>query len=274
MKIIYILMRVIRRFMPENLTRFLLGRGIIIKPGFESANPKRAAQNHAKVLNQAGINIEDKHILIFGYGGNYGTACALLELGASHITLNDLFAPPNDSRNIELLEEYGKYLTQQKDGVSPDPKYISLVHGDIVDEAKNISVDIVLSTSVFEHLDGVEKITEALASCTAIDGSQLHFVDLQDHYFKYPFMMLTFKEKTWRKWLNPTSHLNRFRIWNYQKVFENNFKNVDIQILKKNEVEFKKFQMKILPEFLSGDVDKDSVAIISALVSEPVRVKS
>ncbi|MBE9525001.1 MAG: hypothetical protein IMY76_07865 [Chloroflexi bacterium] len=271
MKNIYILLRVIRRFLPEGLTRFLLRRGIIIKPGLESANPKRAAHIYIKTFNQAGINIEGKRILIFGYGGNYGTACALLELGASHITLSDLFAPPNNPRNLELLEEYGQYLIQRDDSVSPNPKYISLVHGDIVDRAKDISVDIVLSTSVFEHLDGVGKITEALASCTTVDGSHLHFIDLRDHNFKFPFMMLTFKEKTWRKWLNPTSHLNRFRIWDYQKVFESCFKNVDIQILQRNETEFSQIQTKILPEFLCGDIAQDSVVKILALVSNPIR---
>ena len=91
-------------------------------------------------------------------------------------------------------------------------------------------MDLVLSTSVYEHLDDVDGITQALAKLTAPDGAQLHFVDLRDHYFKYPFEMLKFSEAVWRNFLNPTSNLNRFRLPDYRRIFEKLF-TIDCHIL-------------------------------------------
>ena len=273
MSIQYLILRVIRHFLPETVTRFLLRKAIIIKPAIETSKPKQAAQKYTSVLSKANISIMGKHILIFGYGGNYGTACALLKSGASHVTLIDLFAPPNNPRNLELMEEYSQYLQQTGEKIHPNPEYISLAHGDICDTSKDIRVDIVLSNSVYEHLDGVEAITQALASCTAADGTQLHFVNLRDHYFKYPFKMLTFSEKVWRTWLNPTSNLNRYRIWDYQRVFEAHYGEVDIQVTGRDEESLKKELDQIRPEFLSGEMDQDSVTMISVLVSKPAHMK-
>ena len=92
-------------------------------------------------------------------------------------------------------------------------------------------VDIVLSSSVYEHLDDVEGITRALAGLTKPDGIQIHFVDLRDHFFKYPFEMLRFSESAWRNWLNPSSNHNRYRLWDYRRVFESCFEQVEIEVL-------------------------------------------
>ena len=82
------------------------------------------------------------------------------------------------------------------------------------------AVDMVLSSSVYEHLDDVEGITGALADLTRPDGLQIHYVDLRDHFFRYPLEMLRFSESTWRTWLNPSSNHNRYRLWNYRNAFE------------------------------------------------------
>jgi len=50
--------------------------------------------------------------------------------------------------------------------VLPNPEFITLLHDDIrqsVSRGKIPKVDVVLSNSVYEHLDDVEGITEALA---------------------------------------------------------------------------------------------------------------
>ncbi len=274
MKFTYILLRFVRHFMPAWLTRYLLTREIIIKPGLETMNPEKAADAYIKKLVSVKASIKDKQILIFGYGGNYGTACELLDRGSKHITLTDLFAKANKLRNKELLPRFSKYLIKEGNNIYPNPEYITLVHGDIVDQAKNISVDIVLSISVFEHLDGVDAITKALASCITDKGQQVHFVDLKDHYPNQPYRMLTFKENTWRNWLNPTSNLNRFRLWDYQEVFDKHFDDVRIDVLSRDKSTLEEVKHTILPEYLSGDVDQDSVSEICVLAAKPVRSKN
>jgi len=95
--------------------------------------------------------------------------------------------------------------------MAPNPAFFTLNQGDLAPGDID-PVDIVVSNSVYEHLPGVAMgaITQGLAVVTKPDGIQIHFIDLRDHYFKYPFAMLAFKDKTWRTWLIPSSSLNQF----------------------------------------------------------------
>jgi len=130
-------------------------------------------------------------------------------------------------------------------------------------------VDVVLSSSVYEHLDDVAGITRALAALTRPDGVQMHFVDLRDHFFRYPFEMLRFSEKTWRTWLNPATNHNRFRLWDYRKAFEACFENVDIEILTSEVQAFRALHPHIRSEFVSGNMKEDAAATIRVIVSKP-----
>ncbi len=271
MKLKYLLLRTIRHFLPETITRFLLRYEILITPGLETTDPDLAVAQHHERLSAAKISIIGKRILVFGYGGSFGTACELLKSGASHIILVDLFAPVNNSRNRKFYNKFGEYLILNNNKVIPNSKYITLLQGDIIDLAKNIEVDIALSNSVYEHLDDIDAITKALAVCTVSGGSQLHFIDLKDHFPNDPFRMLTFSEKTWKNWLNPTSHHNRHRLWDYQNTFTKYFKDVDIKVLEREIEPLEKLRDQIKPEFLSGDIEQDSVTLISVLVSNPTQ---
>jgi hypothetical protein len=123
---------------------------------------------------------------------------------------------------------------------------------------------------VYEHLDDVEGITGALARLTKPDGIQIHFVDLRDHFFKYPFEMLRFSESTWRNWLNPSSNHNRYRLWDYQRVFESCFGEVEIEVLDREEEAFRKLMPHIRSEFVSGNPNEDAVTLIRVTASKPL----
>ena len=274
MNLKYLVLRLTRHFMPEGMARFLLKRRWFIRPGLESSDPAAAVQQYIKVLSSHGQSIQGKRVLVFGYGGRFAVGVELLRQGASHVILCDHFVLLDKERNLELLPAYGDYLLSENNDVKPRPDFITLLHGDIRDVSiqKQISeVDYVLSTSVYEHLDDVDGITQALAELTAQQGTHLHFVDLRDHYFKYPFEMLTFSENVWKNFLNPTSNLNRFRLPAYRKVFENLFQNVDINILQQQESEFIAARSRVRPEFLSGDTAVDSVTLISVFSKNPIK---
>jgi len=176
-----------------------------------------------------------------------------------------------------LLPKYSDYLLVENDEVTPRPEHITLRHGDIRDakfQADIPAVDLVLSTSVYEHLADVDGITSALAKLTAPHGVHLHFVDLRDHYFKYPFEMLAYSEAAWKNFLNPTSNLNRYRVPSYQRIFENYFEQVKINILARQEDEFKQASHRIRSEFLTGDLSIDSTTLIQLFAETPMRDKN
>lgn len=274
MNLQYLALRLVRHFMPEGLARFLLKRRWIIKPGLESDDPLAAVERYVETLAKRGISVRGKRVLVFGYGGRFAVGVQLLERGAAHVVLCDHFVLLDDERNRELLRAYDRYLVAEQDRVQPRSEFITLLHGDIRDgniQQRISKVDIVLSTSVYEHLDDVAGITSALSNVTAKDGAHLHFVDLRDHYFKYPFEMLTFSEWVWKNFLNPTSNLNRFRLNGYRAVFEANFSMVEFEVLERLVEEFRAARDRIRAEFLTGDEVVDAVAQISVFASQPRR---
>lgn len=268
----YLSLRLIRHFMPEGLARFLLKRRWIIKPGLESTDPLAAVERYVETLSAWGVSMRGKRILIFGYGGRFAVGVELLKRGAAHVVLCDHFVLLDDERNRELLPAYDRYLKVEQERVQPRSEFITLLHGDIREESiqrQITQVDVILSTSVYEHLDDVEGITRALAKLTAPDGAHLHFVDLRDHYFEYPFEMLKYSERVWRNFLNPTSNLNRYRLNDYRHVFEANFASVKFEVLERLADEFRKARSRIRAEFKTGDESVDAVTLISVFASQP-----
>jgi hypothetical protein len=77
--------------------------------------------------------------------------------------------------------------------------------------------------------------------------------------------MLRFSENTWKRWLNPTSNLNRFRLPDYARVFNKYFDMVDITILDRDPIAFQQARKAIRGNFLSGDDSVDSTTIIRVM---------
>jgi hypothetical protein len=270
MNLHYLLPRLARHFLPEWLARFLLRRGWIIRPGLETREPERAVERYIQVLAARGVSPAGKRIMVFGYGGRFAVGVELLRRGAAHVVLCDPFASPDHHHNRDLLPAAATFLLERQGQVLPRSEFITLIQDDIRAAAgKHLfpPVDLVLSASVFEHLPGgeMDSITAALAALTLPGGLHLHFVDLRDHFFKYPLEMLTFSERTWRSWLNPTSNLNRCRLGDYRGVFERNFRQVEIIILERDEAAFTRIRHRVRPEFVTGDDKIDSVTQIQVL---------
>lgn len=261
----YLLPRFIRHILPEPAVRFLLGCGWIIRPGLATRAPLEAVERYLKAAVAAGGSIVGKRVLILGYGGNFTTACELLRHGADHVVLAEKEGFPDRSSNAALLPIYPDYLMMEGGQVLPYPEKITLCHSDIRQDAvanRLESVDFVFSNSVYEHLEDVEGITRALAALSNPDVIQVHFIDLRDHYFKYPFEMLCYSEETWLRWLNPSSHHNRYRLHDYERTFRACFKRVEITILASDYEAFSRERSRIRPEFLSGHDPADAATLI------------
>ena len=272
MNLKYLIPRLARHFLPEKLVRFLLLRGWIIRPGIETQSPEVAVERYRLDLEEEGIQLEGKIILIFGYGGRFALGISLLRAGAVHVILCDKYAPPDDAQNLGLLPLNEQYLKEEQGRVTARPEWITLVEQDIrsVEVRSAIpQVDIILSSSVYEHLDDVDGVTQSLAALTKPEGIHLHYVDLRDHFFKYPFEMLCYSEKVWDGWLNPSSNHNRFRIWDYRQVFERYFNEMNLVVTERDEVAYEVARPRIRPEFIRENLSDDSVTLIKVTVRQP-----
>ena len=273
MNLPYLIPRLVRRFLPEKLVRTLLLRNIIIHPGLETDNPFAAVKRYVDVLSERGFSFPGKRVLVFGYGGRFDIGFGLLKEGVAHVILCDKYAPPDETHNHEMFASEEKYFLVENKGLRPRPEWMTLLEADIRDVGVTNQiepVDFVISSSVYEHLDDVEGVTSALAGLTKPDGIHIHYVDLRDHFFKYPFEMLRYSEDTWRTWLNPSSNHNRYRLWDYRNAFETCFEQVEIEVLTREEEAFRKLLPQIRPEFVSGHIEEDAVGVILVIASKPL----
>jgi SAM-dependent methyltransferase len=275
MNLKYLLPRLLRHFLPDEAARFLLRHGLIIHPGPETSDPRAASERYCAVLEKSDIALAKKRVMLFGYGGNFAVGMELLRQGAAHVVLCDKYAPPNDRLNRTLLPAYSKFLYEGRGHILPNPEWITLFQEDIraVEAEAGISpVDIVMSSSVFEHLpnEDMQSIVQSLARLTKPEGIHIHFIDLRDHFFRYPFEMLTFSEQAWRRWLNPTSNLNRCRLSDYARLFNEAFRRVHVIILEQDLAAFEKARPHIQPAFLTGKAESDAVTQILVLAVNPL----
>ncbi len=260
MNLAYIVPRVIRHFMPEWLARFMLLRSMIIRPGLETVDPAGAVRRYLEVLQSRRMSLKGRRVLVFGYGGRFDIGVGLLGAGASYVALCERFARPDARHNLSLQRRYAEYIGTVRGAPRPNPRYMQLVEADVRAlpcPEPSLRFDFVVSNSVYEHVDDVAGVTKALAGWTKPDGIHIHFVDLRDHYFKYPFEMLTFSERNWRRFLNPTSNHNRLRVWDYRRIFEANFSEVNIDTFARDESAFERVRPRLRPEFVSGNAAED-----------------
>jgi len=241
----YLTLRVVRRCLPAGLVRLLLRQRILIRPGMETRDPAAAIRRFREAIDAAGETVVGRRILIFGYGGHLDVARELLSAGARHVVLLDPYVepatlPPPLASDITVVH-------------APLSQYIS---------RNDMPVDLVLSNSVMEHVKDVGAAVAELARITAPSGLQLHFIDLRDHFFKYPFEMLCHSDSSWRRFLNPGSNLNRLRVWDYDRLFSLHFRRVNIQVLDSELMAFRAVRSRIRPEFLSGDETRDAITQI------------
>jgi hypothetical protein len=269
----YLVLRLARRYLPERLARAAIRRQVLLSPGLETRDPAAAADRYQQALERYDHDLSDMAIFILGYGGYFGVAVALLELGARHVTLCDPYAEEHHGANSRLANQAPKYLEVRNGNVRPNPEWITLLPMDVrsvAEQQLSKQVDLVISWSVYEHLVDPNEVTAALVEITSPGGCNLHFIDLRDHYFRHPFEMLCHRERVWRTWLNPASNLNRWRIWQYQEVFERHFGSVYVEALERDLGGFHRVRNRIRPKFLSGDELADSVTRLMVFAKQPI----
>ncbi len=270
-KLSYVIPRIIRRYLPSRMVHWAKRMRLGIEPGLETREPGLAADRYQETLRSRGKELKEMKILILGYGGFFGLAVELLTRGAKHIFLVDPYAKVDHRANLGLLEKPCPYLTIQGKLVLPVDEWITLIHEDIEhhDFGQYGPMDLVFSSSVLEHISTLDQTIQALSKLTNPEGIHLHFVDVRDHFFKYPFEMLCYSEMVWRRYLNPPSNLNRLRVWDYETLFSHYFNHVEIDILEQDPDSLNKVRTRVKTKFLSGDESRDSATRLLITASHP-----
>jgi len=272
----YLLLRSARRVVPTPLMRWLLRRKLGVESGLETREPAQAAARYLDVLASLGRHLHGAVVMILGYGGSFGLAVELLRRGAGHLVLCDPYAAPMRRANLRAAAAGSPFLRRDGDRVAPDPSWITVPAGSVEEYARagGRPVDLVFSSSVFEHLEDVGAVAAALASITTPNGCQVHFIDLRDHYFRRPFEMLCHSPSVWERWLDPPSHLNRLRPRDYETHFRRHFARVGWEATATDPEAFRTARPRIGPEFLTGDEATDAVTRLRLVAWEPRKVRS
>lgn len=271
MPLAYLFFRVLRRLAPEGLTRWMLGHRFLVTPGSETVRPAHAADRYLTLLQDAGLQLEGKEVFVLGYGGFFGLGVELLRRGARHVVLCDPYAREDQRANLRLADHAAPFLRRAGDTVSADPRWLTVFQGSAAayGETAQPKPDLVLSSSVCEHLRDPGETLVTLRGLTAKHGVQLHIVDVRDHFFPYPFEMYCHSERVWARYLDPRSHLNRVRPWQWEALFREQFLSVQLRVLESDEEGWRRARPRIRPEFLSGDEAMDSAVKIALWASSP-----
>jgi len=252
--------------MPQQIVNSMLTHSFYLKPGRDTSAPKTSVNEYRDSLRRRNHSFDRKSVYVVGAGGNLALGVFLLEAGAARVTLQDPFAPNRDVLAMRQLSEQllEKYFVRHGNKLEPANDNLRIFHGSVAESAQDspLSEDVICSSSVLEHVRNLEQLVSSMRALIRPSGRMVHFVDLQDHYFKYPFEMLSYSSAVWNKWLDAGNHLNRLRLHDYQRIFNKHFPETKISTISALPEEFSKAKARIRPEFLTGDDSLDAAAII------------
>ncbi|OGS37216.1 MAG: hypothetical protein A2293_15170 [Elusimicrobia bacterium RIFOXYB2_FULL_49_7] len=222
----YLSLRLLRRFCPDWLARPLLSNDRL--PPSILFN---ACQQYLSLLTEFKIPVAGRSIVELGPGAYNLSALGLLTQGAEKI----VFIEPSRHRPhpIKLKERLQHFW-----GLLPEPKTpdFATLWQDIQTHHHRVeyhnahaektglspdSVDIILSRSVMEHVRNMPLAFEDQWRILKPGGAFVHFIDLRDHFFRYPFEMLTVPTWLWEKGLTGSGnsgYQNRLRTDDYAQL--------------------------------------------------------
>ena len=124
------------------------------------------------------------------------------------------------------------------------------------------SIDLVLSHSVLEHVADMDGLLASLERVLQPAGSMIHSVDYRDHFFKYPYHFLLFRQKRWERWLNP-GDLPRWRLSGHLEAFSAHGFCAEVQDRHCLSDAFDRIKTSISRDF---DRDDPALAVATAII--------
>jgi hypothetical protein len=255
MNLRYLFFRICKRLMPLRLSDFLLRRNIGIAVSMGTTDPATVVREYERELEGIGHRLGETVVMEIGYGGSFGTAVEFLRSGVRHVYLYDALVEPHSRTNRDLVPLSEGILSLRDGEPYPDPERITVLPRDPAQWAfPKIPVDIILSRAVLEHVRDVSSLLGNLGLHPPLSKSiHAHFIDMRDHYFKYPYQMLMYDEGFWQALLCPAEYLNRLRLNKYLHMFRDHFGYCKYRITDSDPACFSRLKRRIKPCFLSGD---------------------
>lgn len=211
----YIFLRLVRRFI---IPKWFLRHFTYLVPHYQASrgehHPESIVESYASYCLQKTILLEQKKVLEIGIGSTNSTAYQMVARGAEACVGYEPLVPFHPKLDDKMLE----MIARQNHQI---PHELKARVGRVanLDEIEMRSIDVVFSNSVFEHVTYLDSLLHQLARILKEDGLMIHLIDYRDHFFKYPFHFLQFKESTWNKFLNP-GDLPRYRISDHIQAFK------------------------------------------------------
>lgn len=290
----YILARVARKGLPETIARRVLSRRTISVRQLYSGLGN-CSWTYLNIIQQAGLTTwfaksNGSVILETGTGFCNPASAPLLLCGIKNLILLEPYG--GDSQDREHMAIRLKDLVQcaENDEAFPLPKirtsaelFANSTASRGIPKCVEIlqrfwedtglpddSVDLILSTSVLEHLRAPEVVLDESLRILKPGGWMIHLVDLRDHFFRYPFEMLKYSPRMW-KFLTTrcggSGYQNRWRLPHWTAALDK--RGFRTQLFPQTVLyeEMKKERPFFQPEFL-GFSDEALATVVAILVSQ------
>ncbi len=190
------------------LRRFVLREGLLLRFGaflpyyrtnLNQADPARLADAYQRNLASARFSPTGLRLLEIGVGRTNSVAYEMsARFETQAFTVFEPFVGLSPAEDSKLLLKVAARHNRPADDLATRVHRIARLEA-----IEDGSINLILSSSVLEHVGDPRKLFARLRRILAPGGAMLHLVDYRDHFFKYPYHFLQFRKATWNRWLNP-----------------------------------------------------------------------
>ena len=244
-------------YVPLRLLRRFVFRGAVLQkfasrlPYYEVSRNEVSSDpivgEYEKYLAIAAATFRGADVLEIGAGRTNSVGHALASRGARKVTCFEPHAGFDADRDARLLAAIGR-------GGPLDAEALAsrVVRVTSLAQVADASVDLVLSSSVLEHVRDLRQLIDELRRVLRPSGAMLHLVDYRDHFFKYPFHFLQFSSRVWERFLDP-GDLPRWRLSGQLRVLGEAGYRVEVLARLRDDEGFAKVARHLSSDFDAAD---------------------
>ncbi|MCK4793429.1 MAG: class I SAM-dependent methyltransferase, partial [Desulfobacteraceae bacterium] len=221
------------------------------------ADPKPIVDEYERHFRAQNVLPSDITILEIGAGATNSTGYEMAARGWGEIYLLEPYVNFAEAQDRELLEKL--CLERNLDEQWLKARVARLKS---MQEVENESMDVILSSSVLEHVSDPHEFFAGLEKALKKDGAMLHVADFRDHFFKYPYHFLQFSKKTWNRWLNP-GNLPAWRLSDHLSIMKDLDLTVQILHHRVDREAFEKIKRYVSKDY---DLDDPLLAVTTAVL--------
>jgi SAM-dependent methyltransferase len=238
----YVSLRLLRRFVFREA--FLLRWGRLLpyyRTNLNQVDPAPLVSAYARHVT---LNATVRDLLEIGVGATNSTGYELAaRLPGARVVLLEPFVPLDATADARLLRQVATAHRCDAAALAARVRRVATL-ADLGAE----SIDLILSSSVLEHVSDPAALFAGLRRVLRADGAMLHLVDYRDHFFKYPLHFLQFSRATWERWLNP-GDLPRWRLYDHLDALETAGFIAELPEVRRDPAAFARIAPLISPEF-------------------------